>query len=293
MHAIAPNLAVPIAKFANIPVISHVHGLDWQREKWKGLGSRIIHLGEKMMVKHSTAVVVVNRALQQYYRDEYGLETSLLPNGIHATPDEQPIDEQILREFDLKPGRFIVCIGRLVPEKRLQDTVAAFGRLRNRGDVKLAIVGDGGSVPDYVNELKRQAASIGDGRQVVFTGSRNGDALETLFRQAAFYVTASELEGLPSSLLECCERGTAAIASDIPPHREILERVEGYELFFNVKDVDGIARLMQRLIDRPQGAASIGVAARRFVRREYSWPVLAGRTEQFYQQVLTSFHAGV
>lgn len=279
MHAIAPNLAVPIAKMARIPVISHVHGLDWQREKWKGIGAKIIHAGEKTMARSSTAVVVVNQSLQLYYRDEYGLETALLPNGIHVTPDELPIDHDTLKSFGLLPKKFIVCVGRLVPEKRLQDTIAAFKRIET--DHKLVIVGEGKTTVDYVESLK----SAG-GDRVVFTGLQNGPALETLFRLAAFYVTASELEGLPSSLLECMERGTCAIASDIPPHRELLGRVDGYDLFFNVGDFDALCAHMKRLLDQPQHAGAIAANAREFVRREYAWPVLAGKTEQFYLDVL-------
>jgi glycosyltransferase involved in cell wall biosynthesis len=286
MHAIAPNLALPIARAAGVPVISHVHGLDWQREKWKGLGARIIHQGERAMARHATAVVVVNKALQQYYRDEYALNTTLLPNGIHTTPDSLEFDRETLQKFGLTPGKFIACIGRLVPEKRLLDTIAAFARLKS--DYKLAIVGDGSSVPDHVEKLRTAGAACGN---VVFTGSQNGAALETLFRAAAFYVTASELEGLPSSLLECLERGTAAIASDIPPHQEILAGVDGYDLFFDVGDVDRLTGLMRSLIDSPERARTIGAAGRTFVRREYAWPVLAAKTEEFYRQTLARVRA--
>lgn len=281
MHAIAPNLATPIATFAGIPVISHVHGLDWQREKWKGIGSRIIHSGEKAMVGHSSAVIVVNRSLQEYYREHYQLETALLPNGIHVTPDDAPIDNAVLEQFGLTQKQFIVCIGRLVPEKRLHDTIAAFSRLKS--DFKLAIVGEGKTTADYVASLERAGHATG---RVVLTGLQNGAALETLFRQAAVYVTASELEGLPSSLLECMERGTCAVATDIPPHRELLGGVRGYDLLFDVGNVTLLTRHMQYLLDHPNHAAAVGAASREFVRREYAWPVLAEKTEQFYQHVL-------
>lgn len=281
MHAIAPNLATPLARLTGIPVISHVHGLDWQREKWKGLGARIIHLGERSMVSCSSAVVVVNRELQRYYQDRYHLDTALLPNGIHITPDHLPIDRGVLDQFGLRPRRFIVCVGRLVPEKRLHDTITAFSRLDT--DCKLAIVGEGKTTADYVESLRAQGAPTG---RVVLTGLQNGPALETLFRQAVFYVTASELEGLPSSLLECMERGTCAVASDIAPHRELLERVPGYDLFFKVGDVDALSRHMRSLLAEPLHAGAIAEAQRAFVRREYAWPVLAAKTEAFYRMTL-------
>jgi len=91
-----------------------------------------------------------------------------------------------------------------------------------------------------------------------------------LTEKAAFYVTASGLEGLPSSLLECMERGTCAVASDIPPHRELLWRVRGYDLFFDVGNIDLLTRHLQYLLDHPDHAAAIGGASLEFVRREYA-----------------------
>ena len=290
MHALAPNLAVPIARLAGIPVISHVHGLDWQRAKWKGLGSRVIRAGERVMVRHSTAVIVVNRELQAYYRDTYGLATTLLPNGIHTTPDTLAPDRDTLDRFGLRPGRFVVSIGRLVPEKRVEDTIAAFGRLNAR-NLKLALAGDGSSVPEYLTRLKSLAAELGsdpadDRPRVVFTGLVDGAPLETLFRQAACYVSASELEGLPMSLLECADRATLPIVTRIPPHEELLGGVSPYDAFFQVGDVEQLAHLMNRALSNPEHTALVAAAARRYVRQEYGWPVLAQRTERFYQHVL-------
>ena len=123
MHTIAPNLFSPIATLAGIPVISHVHGLDHLREKWKGMGSRIIALAEQVMVRTSKKVAGVNPAIQAYYRDRFKLETELLPNGVHITPD-RPADPTLLQQFKLQPGRYFVSVGRVVPEKRLHDTIA-------------------------------------------------------------------------------------------------------------------------------------------------------------------------
>ena len=51
-------------------VIVTVHGLDWQREKWKGgFGSKYIRLGEKMAVRWAYEIIVLSKAVQDYFRD--------------------------------------------------------------------------------------------------------------------------------------------------------------------------------------------------------------------------------
>ena len=280
-HAIPGNLAQLIPALAAVPTISHVHGLDHQREKWRGLGARLILEGEREMVRRATRVVTVNRAIVEYYKSSYGIDATLLPNGIHVTPDRFTPCRQTLAKFGLRAGAFLVMVSRLVPEKRHQDAIAAFMRVRT--DRKLVIVGEGNLSAEYVERIKRQA---GADPRIVFAGQQKGDALQTLFRCASAYVTASELEGLPSSLLECMERGICPIVSRIAPHVEVTSPIDGYDLSFDVGDVATLARHIERSIASPDHLATLATRARTFVRANYAWPVLAERTIALYRDVL-------
>jgi glycosyltransferase involved in cell wall biosynthesis len=280
-HTIAPGLFTPIARLAGIPVVNHVHGLDWQREKWKGMGSRVLRRCERTMVSYATKIVGVNQEISDYYRNTYDIDVPILPNGVNITSDDFTPDTDLLNRFNLTPKHYIVCIGRLVPEKRIHDTIAAFANVP--GDTRLVFVGEGKHSPEYVAEIKNKAAN--DPR-IVFTGLQSGRALETLFRCARLYVTASELEGLPSSLLECMERKIPAIASDIVPHRQLLGQVPAYDWFFKVGDVSTLTQLITTaLADEPK-STEIGHRQRDYVRHNYSWPARADATLNLYRQVV-------
>ena len=57
-------------------VIVTIHGLDWQREKWKsGFGSKFIHQGEKNAVKYADEIIVLSKGVQDYFEKEYGRKT--------------------------------------------------------------------------------------------------------------------------------------------------------------------------------------------------------------------------
>src|SRR5580658_1156869 len=137
-HTIAPGLFSPLAKLAGIPVINHVHGLDWQREKWRGLGSRVLRQCERTMVRNATRIIGVNPDIIEYYRTHYGVDAVLLPNGVLKVSDDFTPDMRVLKQFGLTPRGYAVSICRLVPEKRLQDLIAAFARVP--GDLKLVLV---------------------------------------------------------------------------------------------------------------------------------------------------------
>ena len=244
LHTIAPKLFAPLAVAAGIPVVTHVHGLDHRREKWRGLGAQVIRLAERMMLKSARQLVVVNPALVDYYRDTYNTASALLPNGIYPIDDSALPDAAVLDRFGLTAGKYVVCVGRLVPEKRNHDTISAFANVKT--DCRLVFVGEGKYNPEYEARLKAQAACD---ERVVFTGLQSGTALETLFRSAAAYVSASELEGMPSSVLECMERRVPAILSDIDAHRAIYEGVTGYDLSFGVGDNATLSRHIARVLE--------------------------------------------
>lgn len=280
-HTIAPGLFSPLPRLAGVPVVNHVHGLDWQREKWRGLGSRVLRQCERTMVRNATRIIGVNREIIEYYRANYGVEAVLLPNGVHKVRDDFQPDAAVLKKFGLTPRGYAVSICRLVPEKRLHDSIAAFARIP--GDFKLVFVGEGKHSPEYVQRIREQAAA--DPR-IIFTGLQQGEALETLFRSARVYVTASELEGLPSSLLECMERRIPVIASDITPHRQLLEKVPGYDWFFPVGNVESLAQLISAAWSNDAKAQYLAQGARDFVRANYSWPTLAAATLEQYRTVV-------
>lgn len=51
-------------------VIVTIHGLDWQREKWKsGFGSTFIHQGEKNAVKYADEIIVLSKGVQDYLKN--------------------------------------------------------------------------------------------------------------------------------------------------------------------------------------------------------------------------------
>jgi glycosyltransferase involved in cell wall biosynthesis len=169
-----------------------------------------------------------------------------------------------------------VSIGRLVQEKRTEDLVAAQKQL----GVRVVIVGEGPNNA-WMQQLK---ANAGDG--VVFAGQRTGDELETLFRFAAAYVTTSELEGLPSSVLEAMERRSCVIASDIPPHRLLLDGSETGDCLFPVGDVDALVERLRRVLADSEERKRVADLQRAHVRADYAWDVLAERVSDFYQQVV-------
>ncbi|MGD9763480.1 MAG: glycosyltransferase family 4 protein [Candidatus Binatia bacterium] len=280
LHALAPGLVAPWYRWMAVPTVATVHGIDWQRAKWKGFGASVLRHAEHWLVRHVDEIITVSRDLERYYRDAYGRATALIPNGTEVT-GEDAVDADLLARFHLRPGGYVLFVARLVPEKRAEDLIRAFAAVET--PLQLVIVGDSSHTDGYAAELRRLAAS--DAR-VVFTGAQPRAHVEALFRGAALFVLPSELEGMSMALLQALEMGVPSIVSDLPVHLQLLEHIEGYDLFFAPGDVSALCERLRRALAEPERYRAVAARAQAYVRRAHSWPAIAEQTERVYYRVL-------
>ncbi len=280
LHALAPGLAAPLYRRFNVPTVATVHGIDWQRAKWKGLGARVLRQAERWLVRSVDELITVSSDLEEYYRATYSRASSLIPNGTDLTP-ETPLDAALLERLGLSPGAYVLFVARLVPEKRLEDLIRAFRDVDTR--VRLAVVGDSSHTDAYAAALRHEAAS--DSR-VVFTGVQPRANVETLFRGAAAFVLPSELEGMSMALLQALEMGVPSIVSGLPVHHELLDRIEGYDLFFDAGDVAALRERLHRVLTQRDRYRRVALRAQAHIRRAHSWPAIAEQTERLYERLV-------
>lgn len=248
-------------------------GLDWRRRKWPRWAATFIRLGERLSARLSHYQVVVSRELQDYYRDQYGVEAHYIPNGV------TPVVPRALGRValhDLPPRGYFLFVGRLVPEKRVEDLIMAF--LAKPRPNLLVIAGDAAGTEDYVARLRSLA---GGNPSILFVGYQYGDALADLYANARAFVNPSELEGMPLTVLEALAHGLACVVSDIAPHREVLEGTTHFS--FPAGEVGALASCLDALDTMESDLLEdYGKEARRHVADHFSWDGAVERLEKLY-----------
>ena len=274
IHAEGPAFMCWLPKLFGKRIVVTVHGLDWQRAKWKsGFGAKYIRLGEKMAVRFADEIIVLSRGVQNYFVDTYGRETVFIPNGV--CPAEKKEAQQITECFDLKAGEYILFLGRLVPEKGIQYLIDAFQEIRTHK--KLVIAGGSSDTDEFTAALKKQAA--GDDR-ILFTGFVQGRLLEELYSNAYVYVLPSDLEGMPLSLLEAMSYGNCCVTSDI---EECAAVMEDKGITFPKADVSALQEVLQKLCDEPETVAAYQKNAADYITRRFNWDDVTEKTLELYQ----------
>jgi len=276
LHAFGPGMLAMLTRLGGVPTVVQGHGLEWKRARWGTAARLVLKVTERVSVRFADEVTVVSRTLQQYIARRYHRRSVYIPTGIN--PAEPAEADWIVRQ-GLQPGRFILFMSRLVPEKGAHLLIRAFRKLDT--PVKLVIAGDAEHEQAYKAHLRELA---GDDERIFFAGFVTATPLRELLTHCLLYVQPSRLEGLSIALLEAMSYGRPCLVSDIP---ENLEAIDANGFTFRNGDEVDLAEKLSTLLGRAEALAQMGERARRHVLANYSWDTIALQMESLYRRVLS------
>lgn len=275
-HAVGPaslSFMPRVFRRKSCAVVATIHALDWRRRKWGSFAKCCLRAAGWAAVHFPHRTIAVSRHMADYFRQQ-GRDIVHIPNGVEPAQRE-PIRE--LARFGLKGKRFVLWIGRFVPEKRVEDLIAALRRLS--GDTRLLLAGEMEESAPYVQSL--QQAAGGDPR-IIFAGGLYGRAKAEALTHAELVVQPSEMEGFPIVLLEAMRYGRPVLASDIPEHLEaVAPGANGF--VFNACDAESLRKNLAWALAHPNEIAAAGRQAESDARK-YDWDRIAEQTESVYAQ---------
>jgi glycosyltransferase involved in cell wall biosynthesis len=279
-HAIGPSVFTPVPRLlTSRRVVVTIHGLDHDREKW-GLGARTSLRAAGWITAHVPhATITVSRDLADYYLERYGRPAHHIANGVVPPVTRRP--RLIAERWGLAGEDYLLFLGRLVPEKAPDLLVRAFRHVDT--PVRLVLAGGSSFTDGYVRHL--QALASADPR-VIMAGEVRGELRDELYTNAAAFVLPSNLEGLPLTLLEAASYRLPLIASDIPPHLEVVGRDAPGGRLFRRGDESALGAALGAVLGalpvEREGARQL---ADRVVR-DYDWDAAADATEELYASLL-------
>lgn len=274
-HAFGPAAFCMIPKMLGRNVIVQGHGLEWKRSKWNIGGRMFLRLTEIPSVSVPDALTVVSKEQQRYLKEKYRKDSTYIPTGVNVPQFENP---DLIQQFGLTGNDYILFAARLVREKGVHYLIEAYNRLKT--DVKLVIAGDAQLEEKYKSELHRLAAG---NERIIFTGFASGKLLCELYSNARIFVLPSEIEGLPTALLEAMSYGNCCLVSDIP---ENLEAMNGLGYSFKNGDVTDLRAQLEFLASNQTARDAYKEHAKEHVLANHSWDMIADRFESLYKAVV-------
>ena len=243
-------------------------------------------------IKEPDEVLVVSELWRKQLLDDYGVEATVVTNGVNMTRFSGTTSaerrEELRASIDATASFLFLSVGGIEPRKGSEFLVDALGRIKaSLGDsaVRLAVVG-GHSFQDYREYRKRVLGTLEDhdlalDEDIFLLGTVSNESLPEWFHAADGFVFPSVKEGWGLVVLEAMSARLPVVTSDIPVFHEFLEHCEN-AVMTTTGDAESLASGMRQLIedrDLATRLAEVGpsVAAR------FSWDETARQHLAIYK----------
>ena len=265
------QLAIPAARFHNIPVVCHFHHPSDRRDYYVWL------------VKFADAHLFPSAFTAEHARSRGGIHGRVIPNGVDSnrfTPVRLR-DARLRAQWNIADDAIVVGqVGQLVPHKRPDLLLRSFLRARESVHaLHLCLVGSG----PMTQQLREAIEHAGCSESITLTGYV--DDVVPWYRDIFdINVLASVEEGLGLSAIEGSACGLPTIVADSSGLRETV--VDG-RTGLRVKPDDEVA-LAQALIELasdPPRRRVYGAAGRAFVVEHFSLDRYRGSIVAALQEV--------
>ncbi|RJQ56196.1 MAG: glycosyltransferase family 1 protein [Nitrospiraceae bacterium] len=275
IHAVGPALMTPFARVLGMKVVVTSHGPDYKRKKWSWPAKIFLRWSEWAGMTFASEIIAIAQDISNDIRKKYRRNPAVIPNGVDIPA--QVTTSEALKKYGLQEKRYILSVGRFVPEKGFHDLIDAFNNMKGN-NWKLVIVGDADHEDKYSRDLKVKA---GNNENILLTGFLTGQPLQEIYSHAGLFVLPSSYEGLPIVLLEAMSYGLPCIASDIPANRNVDL---GDDRFFRAGDISMLSRKIVYFIQRPWEDTDKRHQVN-MIAEKYNWESIADETLKVYKKV--------
>lgn len=284
VHSPGPAMLSWLPAAAGRAVVFTVHAPDWRRDKWSRAAQAAIRGGLWCGMKCATEVTAVSSSLAGELERQYHRPVRHVPN---AAPACEPAGVRMLPRWGLRPGRYLLHVGRIVPEKRLDLLLRSWDAAAGKAHTSGAGIGPDGwklvVTGQWDDSRYGRACRAAAGKDVLFLGPRHGLELAELYTHAGAVVQPSVLEGMSLVLLEAAAYGRCVLAADIPANREVLGEAAWY---IQPDDAAALAGALGRCMQCQDDRVRLGEQARRRAAGLPTWAQVARTMERVYEWAL-------
>ena len=271
-----------------VPMVATMHATEAGR--MHGIHNdlqRYIHQLEWRLTFEAWEVIVNSHHMHAELVRLFGIPSDklvIIPNGTNPEIFDYDFDPDIVRHHFAQPyEKIILYVGRMVHEKGVQILLDAAPKvLAGYPDARFLLVGTGG----YLDDLRRQAGALGIADRVDFLGYVSDQDLRDLYKLSDIVCIPSLYEPFGIVALEGMAAKVPVVTSDTGGLTDFVEHmVTGLTTYTG--DSGSLAWALLEVLRNPALAERLKADAYEKVRNIYNWKVLAKRTLEVYEKVLS------
>ncbi len=278
---LTPVLPLLIQRYADCPVIGHVHTLLRSKPFFYALFQRPL----RRIMQDFEGNIAVSQVSAKPFTEWFGVNFEVIPNGV-------PIDEfnrtdipRIPKFDDGKTNLFF--IGRLEPRNGISVLIDAFRMVHEKEPQTRLIIAGAGPLKAFYEEAMEDELKP----HVHFVGP-------ILEEKPQYFATAdinicptTRVAALGVTLLESMASLKPTVGSDIAAYRETASN--GEILFAHPDKAEDFAAQILRLIREPGLGAVLAKRALHRMEKDYSWTYIIGQVDRYTNHTLERIHGHI
>ncbi len=264
----------PVLRRKGVKLVTHMDGMEWQREKWGRLTRVMFHRAERTAVKNSDLMVCDHPEIAGYYQEKYSRRPEMISYGAEIRENR---DESVPEVHGLEPGAYYLLLARLEPENNIRMIIEGF--LASGVREPLVLIGDHSG--KYGRYIFRE---FGNNERLRFLGGIfDQEHLDHIRHFSKAVLHGHSAGGTNPSLLEAMAAGAFIIAHNNPYNKWILGNNAAY--FGSSEEVSSLLSGINGP-DQDRGKMISNNIAR--IRKEFQWKSVIQQYEKLFTNLTGS-----
>ncbi|MEA5448120.1 glycosyltransferase [Leptolyngbya sp. CCNP1308] len=284
----APTVAGRLAQHRQIPYISSTIGqlTPWalQQSRFKKqIYGRFI---ERSILNRAAAIHCTTPAEAEDAR-RFGISspTLILPLGVNPALIIADAAAKLRDRYSLPTNcKIILFLSRLHEKKRPDFLLRAFAQLAPQSHgYHLLLAGSGDA--NYCDRLKTLTNTLNIAHSVTFTGFVSGSDKDLLLQGSNLFALPSYSENFGIAVAEALGAGLPVV---VTPEVQIATDISAAQAGLVISDdLDAWSNALSQLLCDPDLSTQLGHNGQQLAAAKYSWPAIAHKLSQSYDEILT------
>ena len=195
--------------------------------RYNGLKGKFVLALHVKVLKNARYLICCSKAISEKIEKEYGIKSDFIQNGVDTEkfkPTHEPVN--IYEKYNYR----MIISANIIKRKRIDESIEGFIKACIPSSC-LIIIGDGPLLSEYKMKYKKE--------NIYFEGKKS-NVIKCL-NLCNIFISSSESEGLPNSVLEAISCDLIPILSNIPQHLEIKECIGADIAYYELGNIEQLA----------------------------------------------------
>lgn len=253
-------------------------GLEHMRSKWNYFIKKFFLYSEKVMLNNCDIIVCDALGIKEYIDHKYKNlknKTKYIAYGAEEVDISNMDEESILREYNLEKDKYLLMVGRCVPENNYELVITEY--MKSSTPKKLVIISNI-SNGNYYNKLINDTDCLKDTRILFIDGVYDKKKLSIIRKNAYLYIHGHSVGGTNPSLLEALSLTDLNILYDINFNKDV-----GMDSCLYFKDVGSLEKILEDKKLLENSKKKLGNKAKKIIKENFTWKIIVNKYKDIFK----------